>query len=133
MSPQFSTILGLTVLFTLIALPVGGMLFAWKSWRRIPAPKPWRRWIAFVGLLLGSIGATAAPFMLLLIAAHKPAAIPTKHLDTYQSWSVVIGMGASLLGFVLSFFAYRRVRWLLLMSCLLALAICYATGMSLSY
>ncbi|MBT9331199.1 hypothetical protein [Paracidobacterium acidisoli] len=133
MLSQFSTVLSLTVLFVLIALPVCGMFFAWKSWRRIPAPKGWRRWMAFAALLSGSIGTVAAPFVLLLIAFHKPAATPAKHLDISQSWSVLIGMAASLLGVILSFFAYRRVRWLVLFSCLLALAICYITAMSLPY
>jgi hypothetical protein len=133
MRSQFTTILALTFFFVLVALPVCGLLLAWTGWKRIPAPKAWRRWVAFAGLLLGSFGAAATPFVLLLIAMHKHPATPAKQLDAYQSWSVVIGMMASLLGLVLSFFAYRRVRWWLLVSCVLALAICYVTGMSLSY
>lgn len=133
MGSQFSTILALTVFFLLAALPVCGMFYAWKSWRRIPAPAPWRKRMALASLLLGSVGAAATPFVLLLIATHKQAPTLEKHLDYYQSSSVLVGMTASLLGFAMGFFAYRRVRWWLLVSCALALAICYVTGMSLSY
>jgi hypothetical protein len=133
MGSQFSTILALTVFFLLVALPVCGMFFAWKSWRRIPAPAPWRKWMALASLLLGSMGVAATPCVLLMIAMHKQATTLEKHLDCYQSYSVLIGMTASLLGFAMGFFAYKRVRWWLLVSCILALAICYVTGMSLSY
>ena len=72
------------------------------------------------------------PVVLLVLTTH----IWAKWIDRIETdvmgYATITGILASLLAIPLAAFAWRRVRWLTLLACLLTLGLCYMAGMAMS-
>ncbi len=117
----------------LTLIPVAIVVFAWRGWILTTAPSAWRKWIALAALLVESIAALAMPVVLLVLTTHTWARWIDRIETDVMGYATITGIAASLLAIPLAAFAWRRVRWLTLLACLLTLGLCYVAGMAMSY
>lgn len=121
------------ITFILIATPLALLALAWRGWKTTQAPASWRAWIALAALLMESVGALAMPAVMTFLITHSWARWIQNIEITAMDDAVVVGIAASLIATPLAAFAWGKTRWLTLIACILTTALCYGTGMSLSY
>jgi hypothetical protein len=121
------------ITFILIATPLALLVLAWRAWKRTQAPAGWRTWIALASLVMESVGALAMPAVMALLITHTWARWIQRIGITAMDDAVIVGIAASLIAIPLAALAWGKTRWLILLACILTMALCYVTGMSLSY
>jgi hypothetical protein len=122
-----------TINFVLIVTPIALLVFAWRGWKTTPAPSNWRASTALAALVIESMAALAMPLVMILLMTHTWANWIEKIEITAMNDLVIVGIAASLIAIPPASFAWGKTRWLTLLACVLTTALCYGTGMSLSY
>jgi hypothetical protein len=121
------------IYFVLIATPIALLVLGWRGWKTTRAPSYWRAGMALASLSMESIGALAMPVIMILLSTHTWAKWIQRIEITAMDDAVIVGIAASLIAIPLAAFAWGKTRWLTLLACILTLALCYGTGISLSF